>query len=74
MGGESHITGELRDPVGIAGDVTILDWDRLCQLQERKYGEMFGVVTMDPPWDVGLDLHYPVLREQGLMRIPLRKL
>ncbi len=50
----------FRKPVAIECDMELLDWSRLARIQWQKYGCPFDVIIIDPAWDVGLSLDYPV--------------
>jgi hypothetical protein len=50
-----------RDPVIIEADVLKLNWGELGLTQLRKYGCLFTLIYMDPPWKIRMGLRYPLL-------------
>ncbi len=63
-----------RRPVLIEADIRKLDWKTLAAIQFEKYGCLFHVIYMDPPWNIRLKLGYPVLSDADIMAIPFETL
>ncbi len=63
-----------RKPVIIECDIRKLDFKLLAEIQIKRYGQLFTVILMDPPWFVGLNLKYPVLRDKDILKIPFETL
>jgi len=45
-----------RESVAIEADVRKINWKHLGSIWNKKYGKLFTVIIMDPPWQVNLDL------------------
>lgn len=54
----------------IEGDVRLIDWLHLAQVQFKRHRALFNVIYMDPPWKCNLDLNYPVMNDSSIFSIP----
>lgn len=63
---------KVREPVIIEGDVRLMNWSLITHVQWMRYGRLFNVIIMDPPWRVGLRLKYPTLSDAEIFSIPSR--
>ena len=64
----------MRPPVIIRADITKLDWSEVSRIQKEKYGELFTVILMDPPWDIQYYLKYPTMQDKLIRNIPINDL
>ncbi len=60
--------------MAIEADVRLVNWKLLAFCQFTKFGCLFDVIYMDPPWRVNLSLDYPVLTDNEIMSIPFETL
>lgn len=65
---------ETRKSVAIQADVRQLDWKLLALYQFTKFGRLFDVIYMDPPWRYNIKLKYPTLTDDEIMALPFGSL
>ena len=46
----------------------------MARVQFLKYGELFNVIVMDPPWKIRMNLRYPLLTMTQIFGIPFELL
>ena len=64
-----------RDPVIIRCDIKDLNWQRVMDIQLEKYGSLFDVILIDPPWKYHVETDYKLLEDKELAKnLPLDKL
>jgi N6-adenosine-specific RNA methylase IME4 len=54
--------------------VRLINWKLLAFYQYSKFGQLFNVIYMDPPWRINLKLKYPTLSDNEIMGLPFSKL
>ncbi len=58
----------------IEADVLQFSWQELARIQQIKYGQLFSVILMDPPWKIRLGLRYPLLKTTEIFSLPFHLL
>jgi N6-adenosine-specific RNA methylase IME4 len=60
--------------VSIEADVLQFNWPELSRIQQIKYGQLFTVILMDPPWKIRMGLRYPLLKITEIFSLPFHLL
>ena len=53
-------------------DIRHLNWQRVINIQRSKYGKLFDVILIDPPWKLNVKVNYGLLTDDELVNsLPL---